>query len=224
MNNYSTLYVGLDVHKETIVAACISGATGEIVGGEKFSNDLKKLKNYLKQLERKLNGKVLACYEAGCMGYALQREIERWGHTCKILAPAMIPQRPGDRCKTDRRDAEKLANLCFSDQLTFIAIPDEKDEPVRDLLRYRDVLRKEILQSKHYVLKFLLRKGFGIHQVKPIGQDVTGSGSAPFVLITLSIVSSSRNTSCFWSSNSSVRMKLTGGLKKYQEHPGTQKK
>jgi transposase len=102
---------------------------------------------------------VTACYEAGGCGYVLQRKLQEWGVSCEVIAPSLIPKRSGDRRKTDKRDARKLARLYRAGELTPIRIPSEADERVRSLIRSRCVFTREILKSRHYVLKLLQSRG-----------------------------------------------------------------
>src|SRR5262245_28840500 len=95
-----------------------------------------------RRLERE--GPVQACYEAGVSGYDLYRQITAGGATCQVIAPALTPRRPGQRIKTDRRDARKLVRLFRAGELTAIHVPDEAEEATRDLVRCREAVRREI--------------------------------------------------------------------------------
>lgn len=103
--------------------------------------------------------RVRCCYEAGPCGFTLQRVLTGHGIACELIAPALIPRRPGDRVKTDRRDAGQLAVLYRADALTAIHIPTEIEEAVRDLLRCREDIRIDLLRARHRLSKFLLRHG-----------------------------------------------------------------
>ena len=94
--------------------------------------------------------KVRACYEASGAGYVLERKIRSWGHDCEIVAPSLIPRRPGERRKHDRKDAEELARLYRAGELVTIRVPTEREERVRDLVRCRGTFQREILKSRHY--------------------------------------------------------------------------
>jgi transposase len=109
---------------------------------------------------------VAACYEAGVSGYDLYRQITAFGVTCQVIAPALTPRRPGQRIKTDRRDAAKLVRLFRAGELTAIHVPDEGEEAVRDLLRCRDDVRRDVLRWRHRVLKLLARPGRVYHAGK----------------------------------------------------------
>ena len=87
------------------------------------------------------------------------RKIRSWGHACEIVAPSLIPQRPGERRKHDKKDAEELARLYRAGELVTIRVPTEREERVRDLVRCRGTFQREILKSRHYILKFLTRRG-----------------------------------------------------------------
>jgi transposase len=102
---------------------------------------------------------VQCCYEAGPCGFELQRALTTHGIGCDVIAPALIPRRPGDRIKTDRRDAGHLAVLYRAGALTAIHIPTEQEEAARDLLRCREDIRADLLRARHRLSKFLLRHG-----------------------------------------------------------------
>jgi transposase len=105
------------------------------------------------------HGLVVFVYEAGPCGYALQRQITQLGARCVVIAPGLIPQRPTDRVKTDRRDAEKLARLYRAGELTVIRIPTCEEEAARDLVRAREDALADQLRARHRLSKFLLRQG-----------------------------------------------------------------
>lgn len=99
-------------------------------------------------------------YEASGAGYVLHRWMLAWGHQCEVIAPSLIPTRPGEQRKHDRRDATQLARLYRAGELVVIRIPSESEERVRDLVRCRETFQREILKSRHYLLKFLARRGY----------------------------------------------------------------
>jgi len=103
---------------------------------------------------------VNACYEASGAGYVLHRMLTEWGVHCEVIAPSLTPVRPGQQRKHDRRDALNLARFYRAGELTPVRIPTEREEQVRDLVRCRETFQREILRSRHYVLKFLARRGF----------------------------------------------------------------
>ena len=105
-------------------------------------------------------GQIRSCYEASGAGYVLQRWMSAWGYACDLIAPSLIPTKPGDRRKHDKRDAIQLARLYRAGELTTIHIPTESEERIRDLVRCRETFQREITRSRHYILKFLRRRGF----------------------------------------------------------------
>lgn len=151
-------WVGLDVHKDSITAAVFRGREAEPMRVDRLPYDLLKLRRYFQRLQGE--GSVRACYEASGAGYVLQRSFTDWGIECQLAAPSLIPRRPGEHRKTDRRDAIKLARDFRDDRLVLIQIPTEADEQVRDLVRCRECFQREIVKSRHYILKFMRRRGF----------------------------------------------------------------
>lgn len=152
----STRFLGLDVHAETISAA--------LAEGEKKVRSLGQIPNRpeaLRKLLAKLgNSKDLkVCYEAGPTGYALYWDLTRLGVECEVIAPSLIPKKAGDRIKTDRRDAEKLAELLRAGVLTSVWVPDAEHEALRDLVRARTAAKKDETRAKHRLSKYLLRYG-----------------------------------------------------------------
>jgi transposase len=114
----------------------------------------------VRKVERAAAGEVRFCYEAGPCGYALQRQITESGEaSCMVVAPSLIPRKPGERIKTDRRDASKLASLFRAGLLTEVQPPSEQDEAVRDLCRAREDAREDLMRCRHRLAKMLLRRG-----------------------------------------------------------------
>ena len=138
------LYLGLDVHKDcmaTVVAE--EGRTGQVRDTGVISNDLHALEKWIARL-RKAHGKEVllrACYEAGPCGFGIARRLRQLGVECEVVAPSMTPTRRGDRVKTDKRDARKLARLLRAGELTAVYIPEATDETMRDLCRGRGAMR-----------------------------------------------------------------------------------
>jgi len=149
-----TIWLGLDVHKKTIVACWLLGDQEEV---RQLTNTSGEVRRLVKQLGRK--GKVRACYEAGPTGYEVRRLLDGMGVSCAVIAPSLIPKRAGDRVKTDRRDAQKLARLYRAGELTAIRVPTEAEEAVRDLVRCREDATEDRLRMWHRLIKFLLRHG-----------------------------------------------------------------
>jgi transposase len=151
------LFVGLDVHKDSIVvAAAESGrGPGRVVATVPF--EWKALRKVLEKLGPK--SAIACCYEAGPTGYGLARTLRAMGWNCDVIAPSLVPKKSGQRIKTDRRDAVKLAVNHRSGDLVAVMIPDEASEAVRDLERARDDAKKAERVARHQLSKFLLRHG-----------------------------------------------------------------
>lgn len=149
-------YVGLDVHKEKIaVAIARTDDTVESLGS--IDNNETSVRRLIKQLGPIKSLRVV--YEAGPCGYALYRFLVTMGVACQVIAPALVPQKPADRVKTDRRDALKLARAARSGDLTAVRIPTELEEAFRDLVRAREAAVKDLGRARHRVQKLLLRQG-----------------------------------------------------------------
>jgi transposase len=152
----SITHLGLDVHKDSISIAMLPND-----GGPAVQWRITHTEATVTRLIRKLqtHATVRCVYEAGPTGYALQRRLTAAGIDCMIAAPSLIPARAGDRIKTDRRDALKLAELLRADLLTAVHPPTEPQEAVRDLSRCREDAQKDLVRSRHRLSKFLLRRG-----------------------------------------------------------------
>ena len=151
------LYVGMDVHKDSVMVAVLPAGAAEPTVVKRLPNEVRKLRRFFERLSRQ--GEVRACYEASGAGYVLQRLLATWGHSCEVVAPSLIPTRPGDRRKHDKKDAVQLARLYRAGELVVIRIPAAAEERVRDLVRCRETFQREVLKSRHYILKFLRRRG-----------------------------------------------------------------
>lgn len=149
-------FVGLDVHARTIAAA-VAEADGEVRSLGVIPNTPESVRKLMKKLEP-LN-QVRVCYEAGPTGYALYWQLTQLGAKCEVIAPTLMPKKPGDRVKTDRRDAERLARSYRSGDLTAVWVPDQAHEALRDLVRAREAAKKDQLRARHRLGKFLLRQG-----------------------------------------------------------------
>jgi transposase len=152
-------YIGLDVHKETIaVALAEAGKRGEIREYGVIANTPTALKALASKLAK--SGSALCfCYEAGPCGYGIQRQLSAAGYECAVVAPSLIPRKPGDRIKTDRRDAANLARLHRAGELTPVWVPDPAHEAVRDLVRARLAAVRALRQARQQLSGFLLRQG-----------------------------------------------------------------
>lgn len=149
-------FVGLDAHKKSINVAVVSPG-GELEEWQ-LANERAAVKRMVRKILRESQGEVHFCYEAGPCGYALQRQIESYGAICAVVAPSLIPIKPGERIKTDRRDARKLAMLLRAELLTEVQPPSEAEESVRDLSRAREDAREDLMRCRHRLVKMLLRR------------------------------------------------------------------
>src|SRR5215467_561849 len=152
----STTIIAFDQHAATTVAAVLL-PNQRTPALHPLTSDTPAILRFVDRLRRR--GPVTCCYEAGPCGFELQRALSRRGVPCDVIAPALIPRRPGDRIKTDRRDASHLATLYRAEALTAIHIPTDQEEAVRDLLRCREDIRADLLRARHRLSKFLLRHG-----------------------------------------------------------------
>jgi transposase len=165
--NKPILYVGLDVHaRKTTVATAGEDRRGEVRIHSTIDNTAAAMDSLIKKLQS--TGKELrVCYEAGPCGYVLARQLEKQGIACTIAAPSLIPRGPGDRIKTDRRDAQLLARLHRAGELTAVHIPDETDEAIRDLCRARTDAVQDKRRAHSQLKAFLLRHGRHIADKTP---------------------------------------------------------
>jgi transposase len=153
-----TTYVGVDAHKKDLFIAMLVGNQTTPVTWQ-LANEPKAVRRLVRKLERDAPGPVRLCYEAGPCGYALQRQMTTARVSCQVIAPALIPRKPGERIKTNRRDARKLAELLRAGLLTEVRPPTPEEEAVRDLCRARDDAREDFQRCRHRLGKLLLRRG-----------------------------------------------------------------
>jgi len=157
MPQSSTLYIELDVHKESIAVAYVAQEPHAKVVS---LGNLGTRQCDIDQLIRKMQSKskhLIFVYEAGPCGYWLYRSLTKKGHVCWVVAPSLIPKKPGDRIKTNRRDAIKLARLMRSGDLTPVYVPTVDDEAIRDLCRAREDAIRDLKTAKVRLKAFLLR-------------------------------------------------------------------
>src|SRR5574341_108175 len=151
MGNHSEAFVAFDTSKlRNAVAIADVGRGGEI----RFLGEIENTGAATARLVRKLAAKyerLTFCYEAGPTGYGLQRQIESLGHECVVVAPSLIPKRPGDKVKTNRRDAVSLAKLLRADELTKVWVPDRSHEAMRDLTRAREATVMDLRSKRQQV-------------------------------------------------------------------------
>ncbi len=159
MDDYSEAFIGFDTSKlRNAVAIADAGRGGEV----RFFGEIENTPAATAKLVRKLSAKyqrLTFCYEAGPTGYGLQRQIKDLGFACLVVAPSLIPKRPGDRVKTNRRDALSLAKLLRADELTAVWVPDGAHEAMRDLTRARETAMLDLRTKRQHISAFLLRLG-----------------------------------------------------------------
>src|ERR1700694_4260061 len=153
-------FVGLDVHAETIAIA-VAEPGGEV----RSLGVIPNREDSVRKLVRKLGPveELRFCYEAGPTGYVLYWQLTRMGAKCEVIAPTLVPVKAGDRIKTDRRDALKLARNYRAGELTPVWVPDAAHEALRDVVRARGAAKEGQLRAKHRLSKFLLRHGRRAH-------------------------------------------------------------
>jgi transposase len=149
-------FLGLDVHAETIAVA-IAEPDGSVRSLGTISNRAESIRKLIRKLGPVEQLKV--CYEAGPTGYVVYWQLAGLGVLCEVIAPTLMPTKPGDRVKTDRRDAERLARSYRSGDLTPVWVPDEGSESLRDLVRAREAAKQDQMRARHRLSKFLLRTG-----------------------------------------------------------------
>ena len=160
-------FIGLDVHKDSIVVslaeAGLRGRLREVRAYGKILNTPAALKAMTTKLAAGGN-ELRFCYEAGPCGYGVQRQLSGMGHQCAVVAPSLVPRRPGERIKTDRRDANNLARLHRAGELTPVWVPDPAHEAIRDLVRARGAAVRSLRRARQQLFGFLLRNGHHYHR------------------------------------------------------------
>jgi len=149
-------FIGLDVHAETIAVA-VAEPDGEVRSLGVIPNQPESIRKLVKKLAPAEQLRV--CYEAGPTGYVVYWQLTALGVPCEVVAPTLVPVKSGDRVKTDRRDALKLARSYRAGDLTAVWVPDAAHEALRDLVRAREAAKKDQLRARHRLGKFLLRHG-----------------------------------------------------------------
>ena len=158
MSQSSTLFIGMDVHKDSIAVAYVAQDHGAEVT---YLGAIGTRQGDIDQMIRKMQSKakhLIFVYEAGPCGYWLYRYLMKKGYDCWVVAPSLIPKKPGDRVKTDRRDAVQLARLARSGDLTAVYVPTVEDEAMRDLTRAREDALSDLKDAKFRLKAFLLRQ------------------------------------------------------------------
>jgi len=159
-------FIGIDVSKNAhVVAIAEDGRGGEVRDLGTIAATPAAVQKLLKKLSARFH-RLHVCYEAGPTGYGLYRQIIALGFDCCVVAPSLTPPKPGDRIKTDRRDAERLARLLRAGELTPIRVPDETHEAIRDLVRARESAAQDQRQKRQMVSSYLLRHGRTYHRPK----------------------------------------------------------
>ncbi|SNY93565.1 Transposase [Cohaesibacter sp. ES.047] len=159
MDDDIAIYVGLDVSKEKIaIGLAEAGRKGEVRYYGEIANRADAVRKFVGKLADR-HGRLCFCYEAGPTGYGLYRQLTSLGYECLVVAPSLVPTRPGNQIKTDRRDAVSLAAFLRADELSSIWVPDETHEAMRDLCRAREVAVSNLRRARQHLLSFLLRHG-----------------------------------------------------------------
>jgi transposase len=160
MTDYAR-YLGIDQHKDSLVIAMAGAGREPAVVLGRIRNREEDIAHWFRRQGREWGGlsNILCCYEAGPCGYGLYRQMKHMKVDCQVIAPSLTPRKPGDRVRTDRRDAAKMATLLRGGELTAIWVPDEEHEALRDLLRAREAASADLLRQRHRLGKFLLRQG-----------------------------------------------------------------
>src|SRR4051794_33935829 len=160
VKQYTDIFVGLDVAKSRhAVAVAEDGRQGEVRYLGEIGADKESVRRLVAKLERRHGRRLHFCYEAGPTGYGLHRQLVELGHECTVVAPSLIPRKPGDRVKTNRRDAQQLARLLRAGELTAVWVPDEAHQAMRDLVRAREAAVDDLRRKRQAISSMMLRQG-----------------------------------------------------------------
>jgi transposase len=151
------IYVAMDVHGKSIVSCAVKGQS-DMVLEDRFPNDESSIRRHLRKLSKR--GEVRVCYEASSCGYVLYNKIRSWGYRCDVIAPSKVPKSPGDRVKTDRRDAKQLVLLYRGGLLSCVGVPTPLLEGDRALIRLRFQKQRDVHRLRQRILKFLRLRGY----------------------------------------------------------------
>src|SRR5258707_14511020 len=171
MADYSEVFVGIDTSK---LHNAVAVAEGERNGEVRYLGAIENTAAAVSKLVKKLaaqHQRLTFCYEAGPTGYGLYRQIKALGHDCAVVAPSLIPKKPGDRVKTNRRDALNLAKLLRAGELTAVWVPDTRHEAMRDLSRAREAAVDDLKSKRQQISSLLLRLGLHYSGKKTWGKS-----------------------------------------------------
>src|SRR5215831_13404145 len=159
MSEHSEAFVGFDTSKlRNAVAIAEGGREGEVRFFGEIDNTAEATAKLVRKLAAKY-GRLTFCYEAGPTGYGLYRQLKSLGHECIVVAPSLIPKKPGDRVKTNRRDALSLVKLLRAGEVSAVWVPDPRHEAMRDLTRARGATVEDLRSKRQQVTSFMLRQG-----------------------------------------------------------------
>jgi transposase len=153
-------YVGIDYHQAFLAVVVLPEGENQPVDKVKLENDPKKIKKYMSKLSKRYE--IKTCYEASSCGYFFYRQMASWGYSCEVIAPSKIPQKPGDRVKTDFKDAENIAYQFRNGSLTYVHVPKTEEEEVRALIRCRRALKETSKRVKLQIYALLKVQGFKV--------------------------------------------------------------
>ena len=163
-------WIGIDDHADKWTIAQFKGDEEKPASEFELVPDATGYRKLIK-FAKELDGEVRIVYEAGPCGYELYRRLTKAGLQCQVAAPSLTPRKPGDRVKTNRRDAAKLGRYLRANMLTLIVVPDKARESLRDLVRARHAVQKDLLSIRHQIAKLLLRYGHRYREGKTAWSD-----------------------------------------------------